>query len=731
MQAAEDLFLSYGYVPPANFQNVIRSTHTPIRVFDERNNVHTTMSLAQLRYQINNAATPRQPYIHPALPSLPLSTPTATKTGFTRWCNKQDDVFKLMNVKQQKLAYKSFKQMIPYVQRRVNGEYKFNTNVHDKRVAQLYGLLQALKTVDYTKYDVYLTLYDAHNRKSYIHLNANTINHINILTLSTIQDENIIEDSSNTMLNNIHDVVRINIEYKPVTAGTRVAPGFFPYINKSSIDLSLFGIYSKEEDIVNESCLLTAIRSSNILNVDDMKLLASMIKTRNVLKSDLKEIANTFDININVKTVTDISTNKTSHEDIIINKSRPTLKLLIMYNHYMLNKTIEAPMYNKRPISIITLVKRLMNDNLLEPLSSNAMNTLIVGYKTPDDKNIICDHGCRLYRPPVINNINNNIHSNIKPGKRLFGYTPDSNEIEERLDELQRAINKLPLRKPIDVHQFYSFSTLGQHILYERGCFDNVYELTGKYAHDIRNSIVFPKTKTPDGQRLYSNKKLYYLDMNAAYMSFVKYIPTGKPSFNGVNKRIEQVIKALYKIRMLAKRLGKDKLATTIKYIMNASLGYSIKKPCCTKMKTLTPTLTEKLNTFIFKINPDTNNAWILNGFVPSYSCPQLAKAVLDEYNTFMNKIKAMVNVYYENIDAILTDQEGYDKLMSEGLIGDDIGQFKLERVFTEIAILSSRRYVATTIDGEQLYHCIDNKKMSYNWVVDTVMKDPSCTLIL
>ena len=185
MQAAEDLFLSYGYVPPANFHNVIRSTHTPIRVFDERNNVHTTMSLAQLRYQINNAATPRQPYIHPALPSLPLSTSTTTKAGFARWCSKQDDVFKLMNVNQQRLAYKTFKKMISYVKRRVGGEYKFNNNDHDKRVAQLYGLLQALKTVDYTKYDVYLTLYDAHNRKSYIHLNANTINHINVLMLST------------------------------------------------------------------------------------------------------------------------------------------------------------------------------------------------------------------------------------------------------------------------------------------------------------------------------------------------------------------------------------------------------------------------------------------------------------------------------------------------------------------------------------------------------------------
>ena len=76
-----------------------------------------------------------------------------------------------------------------------------------------------------------------------------------------------------------------------------------------------------------------------------------------------------------------------------------------------------------------------------------------------------------------------------------------------------------------------------------------------------------------------------------------------------------------------------------------------------------------------------------------------------------------MINVYYENVDALLTDEEGYNKLLEMGLIDDSkIGCFKIDKVFTEFAAISDRRYVAKTIDGEEVYHCIN--KLSYEDVV-------------
>ena len=63
-----------------------------------------------------------------------------------------------------------------------------------------------------------------------------------------------------------------------------------------------------------------------------------------------------------------------------------------------------------------------------------------------------------------------------------------------------------------------------------------------------------------------------------------------------------------------------------------------------------------------------------------------------------------------------MTNEEGYKKLNELNLIGDDIGEFKLDKIFTEFAAISDRRYVATTIDSARVFHCINN--LSYDEVV-------------
>ena len=66
----------------------------------------------------------------------------------------------------------------------------------------------------------------------------------------------------------------------------------------------------------------------------------------------------------------------------------------------------------------------------------------------------------------------------------------------------------------------------------------------------------------------------------------------------------------------------------------------------------------------------------------------------------------------------LLTNEEGYKKLNELNLIDEEkMGSFKVDKVFKEIAIISNRRYVATTIDGERVFHCINN--LSYEDVID------------
>ena len=58
--------------------------------------------------------------------------------------------------------------------------------------------------------------------------------------------------------------------------------------------------------------------------------------------------------------------------------------------------------------------------------------------------------------------------------------------------ELQEFVNTLPLEHHINVRNYYKFSNLMQRIMYEYGCFDNVYELAGTLRDNIRNEITFP-----------------------------------------------------------------------------------------------------------------------------------------------------------------------------------------------------------------------------------------------
>ena len=65
-----------------------------------------------------------------------------------------------------------------------------------------------------------------------------------------------------------------------------------------------------------------------------------------------------------------------------------------------------------------------------------------------------------------------------------------------------------------------------------------------------------------------------------------------------------------------------------------------------------------------------------------------------------MNMIRNKVNVIYENIDAILINESDYNKLKREGLIGDNLGQFKIEHIFTSFEYISPRKWKGIELDG-------------------------------
>ena len=258
--------------------------------------------------------------------------------------------------------------------------------------------------------------------------------------------------------------------------------------------------------------------------------------------------------------------------------------------------------------------------------------------------------------------------------------------------------------------------------MYEYGCYDNVFEICGNNAQQIRDQCVFPKSHTYNNKPLYLNKKLYYIDLNGAYMSAISSIPTGN-NLTEKNTKIKDLIETLYSIRKEAQTNNNNKLATTLKFMMNSCWGYSIRRP-----KTIKHKFSNNVENYIETYDPyvigwnylnksDSENKSgfvdTINPFVVHFSCPQFAREVLRDFNKKIKEISKIVHVYYYNIDAILIDETDYNKLVILNYIGNNLGQFKIKHIFTEIAIKSSRQYVATLEDGTKFYH-LQGKSVDY-----------------
>ena len=110
------------------------------------------------------------------------------------------------------------------------------------------------------------------------------------------------------------------------------------------------------------------------------------------------------------------------------------------------------------------------------------------------------------------------------------------------------------------------------------------------------------------------------------------------------------------------------------------------------------------------------------------YSYPQFAREVLNNYHEKINKIRSMCNIFYENIDAILINEDDYKKLENNGFIGNQLGQFKIEHIFKEIAISSSRKFVDILDDDTKFIH-LPKKDIDCNEFVENVKNNKFTTI--
>ena len=742
-------FDKYGYTLPPDFTYTNNST--TYRCYDEVNGRYVNISYKQLRYKVEHGV--RQEYIYPnPFEGMEIDTEeTKPNTSFDRWDNaRKDDVFISSYGKESKeTMFNYFKKTIKTMMKKKDFTMHFD---EQDKILQLKGFIEACKVAGPNiDKSIRLTITDGEGRVTYRHLSAETIKYLD--TLFTTDEFDRIHDSMDDIVENILDVVKIDVEFVERKQGKRIIAEFFPYLNKSDIDLRRYGIFkSQNEEGFNEPCLIQAFKTSSIFTEDEIKMLKSFIKTRAVAQTELREISELMKVHIHCKKwhgqLTALSskrsndTGKTSHVDFGIEyKALRSINLIIFNEHYMLNERLNVSegyikryeeinkdnrfknhlrkmmllkfdekrySFSKKGLKIIKLIKLMIEKNLLVRMSDKEINKYSYDFKAQtlefDGKSREVFVGDK--KDSMFKRLNK-----VPQTKHFFGYKPEDDEIDDRLNEIQEVVDRLKLRKNINVKLYYKFSELMQKIMYEYGCFDNVFELCGVNAKRIRDECIFPKTRTFNDKPFYSNQKLYYIDLNGAYMSAIKYIPTGENGNNGVNPQIKDLIQKSYKERMRAKEKRNDKLAKSLKFLMNSCWGYSIKRPKLIKHK-YTKNVDNYIETYApfvigYNYNEDGISGFVdtVNSFVPHYTIPQFARSVLIEFNKIMNEVKQLVTVYYENVDAILISESDYNKLVKLGYVGNELGKFKIEHIFTEIAIKSSKRYVATLEDGSKFYH--------------------------
>ena len=755
------IFERYGYTVPDNF--VYLNNSTSIRVYDEQENTYKDMTYKKLQYQIKKGRSEMEG--DPFFMNMALSeTGPRTREGFYDLINtplSDEELPRSQLERYEKRFGKNFMreteetknnvmQLANEIIKKLIKKQSFSLSPKGEVVDFLYALSHAMKiAVPRIDKNIIMTILDNKGHTQYARINQNTID---MLDWVLEDKEYEINDSGDPILESLSNFKSIAFDFRNISKGKRIVGAFFPYYNNSDIDLTPYGIYKRGE-VIRESCLLTAFRSSGLLDDEQLNLLSSFLKTKLIPREELKHISNLFNIRISCRV--HYGTGKTSTNEYG-EKYGKTLKLHIIEDHYILDKDVNATVFyvknyakinnderfvnhprkmmlsrmengstgknryefSKKGCTINRIIDAMIENKLLEPMTDeekrylqyDECSGLFRDYRKNKSITVKCKEAIRQI------NIKDKKRIPItfsKPNKFLFGYDVKDEEIHQRLHELQRLVDSLNLRHNIDVSLYHHFSELMQKIMYEYGCLDDIYEFSGNVSQKIRSELQFPKIIWSEGHYV---GKLYYIDQAGAYMSSVTSIPSGMPdddgNFKSENTKIKELIEHLYDIRMKAKKIGMDKLATTIKYMMNSSWGYSMKKPKLIKHRFVKDVdeYVKKFDPFIIKYKYNQGHSGPgyvdrINPYVESYSYPQFARSVLNTFNAKMKELCNKVNVLYSKTDSALIYENDYKKLLSENWIGEKLGLFKVEHIFTEVYVKSAEKWIGKNEDGTYFYH--------------------------
>ena len=170
---------------------------------------------------------------------------------------------------------------------------------HVNRINDLIPFINAIEVAMPTLgKNLRLTIYDKEGLSHQRFITKNTLG-----AIIDVFDEHVEPaGSEGDLFRGYNNVSSIRVEFVDKKLSGKLAPGYFPYWNLSKFDLSRYGIYQNEKHpCINQSCLVTAFDESEILTADELLMLRSFVRTRHVLREDIKYIAELLNIDIKVE----------------------------------------------------------------------------------------------------------------------------------------------------------------------------------------------------------------------------------------------------------------------------------------------------------------------------------------------------------------------------------------------------------------------------------------------
>ena len=331
--------------------------------------------------------------------------------------------------------------------------------------------------------------------------------------------------------------------------------GYFPYLNKSCLNLERYGIYKElKEEYFKDNCLVHALKMSGAMNEEELNTLRSMINTRYVRNKHLKFIAEKFGLVIAVSRWNEEKKELMKPLRYGPNGGRE-IKLLARCNHYMIfDKTVNVEdLTNEKgkKMPLNRLLNELFKMNLLEEIDSDVCEYFMkyeidededlsywsdevreVKYNERERKNVKyvndIEEYLKLMKKQNTNKVSeyNGVIRSLKIDggeiiKNFKTFCPFDVDMNVFFEDLRNEFGIEPMG--YDSLSGYTFDAFKKC-----GCLDGVYEMTGKVAEFFRKCI--------KGGLIYAKPGVYEnvvcVDINSSYgaaMMKMKGIPKGRP----------------------------------------------------------------------------------------------------------------------------------------------------------------------------------------------------------